>query len=155
MIEAARLYATAAGASVTLTVGSMTSLPDDDGSFDVVLCLWSAFHELLEPEAQARAVGEMWRALSGGGFALVEGPPYSPPTPGEIAGGERRGPDHRVSWSLTDGRLNPHFLHDEASFTELCRAGGITSYEVLSRDWGGRPRLLLRFFRAVDGTTTR
>lgn len=62
MIMAAQENAAAAGVSIPFVVGSMTDLPYDEGSFDVVLCLWSAFHELLEVDAQTLAIQEITRA---------------------------------------------------------------------------------------------
>jgi len=150
MIEAAQKNAAAAGVRIPFVVRSMTELPYDDATFDVVLCLWSAFHELLEPDAQSVAIHEMWRVLAGGGFGLVEGPPYTSPTAGEIASGDRRGPDHRVRWNLIDGLPNPHYVHDPKSFTERCHAAGVTSFDILARDWGGRRRLLLRLTKDAD-----
>jgi SAM-dependent methyltransferase len=144
MIEAAQENAAAAGVSIPFVVGSMTDLPYDEASFDVVLCLWSAFHELLEVDAQTLAIQEMWRVLAGDGSGLIEGPPYTSPTAEEIASGARRGVEHRVRWDLVDGSPNPHYVHDARSFADRCRAAGVTSFAVLSQDWGGRPRLLLR-----------
>jgi len=152
MIEAAQENAAAAGVRIPFVVGSMTDLPYDDASFDIVLCLWSAFHELLEVGAQTAAIGEMWRVLAGGGFGLIEGPPYTPPTAEEIANGDRRGHEHRVRWDVLDGLPNPHYVHDASSFAERCRAAGVTSFDVLPRDWGGRPRLLLRLTKDADKT---
>ena len=147
MIEAARANAATAGLDIPFVVGSMTDLPFDDASFDVVLCLWSAFHELLEVDAQVRAIHEMWRVLAENGFALIEGPCYAPPTADEIAGGIRRGDGHRVLWSVIDGVPNPHYLHDVGSYAERCQAAGLTAFSVLPREWGGRQRLLLRLAR--------
>src|SRR5664280_2387791 len=62
----------------------------------------------------------------------------------EIASGARRGVEDRVRWDLVDGSPNPHYVHDARSFADRCRAAGVTSFAVLSQDWGGRPRLLLR-----------
>src|ERR1035437_10386044 len=101
MIEAAQ--ENAAGVSIPFVVGSMTDLPYDDASFDVVLCLWSAFHELLEVDAQTLAIQEMWRVLVRDGFGFIEGPPYTSPTDEEIASSYRRGVEHRVRWDLVDG----------------------------------------------------
>jgi SAM-dependent methyltransferase len=122
----------------------MTDLPYDDGSFDVVLCLWSAFNELLEVDAQMAAIREMSRVLADGGFGLIEGPSYTAPTAEEIASGFRRWHENRVRWDMVEGCPNPHYLHDEHSFTEGCRAAGVKSFDVLPRHWGGRPRLILR-----------
>ena len=76
LIEAARATAGANGLRLDFVVGSMTSLPYTSMTFDAVICLWSAFNELLEEDDQARAISEMWRVLRSRGFALIEGPVY-------------------------------------------------------------------------------
>jgi SAM-dependent methyltransferase len=147
LLAAARTRAAEAGVEVELAVGSMTRLPYPDGAFDAALCLWSAFHELLEEDAQSAAVGELWRVLAPGGLALVEGPRYAVPPPAEIRSGERRGPDHRIAWHRIEGTLNPHYVHDEASLRRVCAAAGVPRPQVFERDWAGRQRLFLRFDR--------
>jgi SAM-dependent methyltransferase len=122
----------------------MTELPYPSASFDAVICLWSAFHELLEEPAQVQALAEMWRVLAPGGFALIEGPCYEEASPDDIESGVRRGPEHGIAWDLVDGRLNPHFLHDERSFGLICAASGVSSYDFMERDWAGRQRFILR-----------
>jgi SAM-dependent methyltransferase len=147
LLAAARAGAAGAGVEVAFTAGSMTRLPYPDGAFDAALCLWSAFHELLEEDAQVATVAELWRVLAPGGFALVEGPLYAPPPPAEIRSGERRGPDHRVAWHLVEGSLNPHYVHDESSLRRVCASAGVPVPQVFERDWGGRRRLFLRLAR--------
>ncbi len=144
LIEAARRAADAEGLLVGLTVGSMRSLPYPTASFDAVVCLWSAFHELLEEEEQAEAIREMWRVLRPGSFAVIEGPLYEEPSEAEIQSGARRGPEHRIGWGLVEGILNPHYVHDEGSFSRVCAASGVPRFQVFERDWAGRKRLFLR-----------
>lgn len=148
LITEARRRAQDAGVQVEVVSASMTELPFPDASFDVVLCLWSAFHELLEEAEQVAASREMWRVLAPGGFALVEGPEYAPPTEDELDTGVRRGPDNRWSWYLIDGGLNPHFAHDAQSLSQVVRKAGIESFSTYERDWAGRKRLFLRVDRA-------
>ena len=98
MIEPARAAADAEGLVVGLTVASMTTLPYAAKSVDAVICLWSAFNELLDEAEQTRTIVEMWRVFDCGGFALIEGRPYEEPSPVGIASGARRGPEHRIEW---------------------------------------------------------
>lgn len=149
LIEAARAAADAEGLAVGLTVGSMTKLPYASGSFDAAICLWSAFHELLEEGEQVQTVAEMWRVLRRGGFALIEGPLYEEPSAADIESGARRGPEHRIAWHLVEGILNPHFQHDERSYRRICETVGVERFQVFERDWGGRERLLLRLDNAT------
>jgi 2-polyprenyl-3-methyl-5-hydroxy-6-metoxy-1,4-benzoquinol methylase len=144
LIEAARRAADAEGARINFTVGSMTRLPYAEGSFDAVICLWSAFYELLEEDEQRDAVSEMWRVLRPGGFALIEGPPNADLAEADIEGGARRGPEARIAWITVEGLLNPHYVHDERSLGHICAAAGVPQFDVFERDWAGRMRLFLR-----------
>jgi SAM-dependent methyltransferase len=143
LIEAARSAADAKGLRIGFTVGSMTSLPYASQSFDAVICLWSAFNELLEEEEQVQSISEMWRVLRPGGVALVEGRSYTEPSADEIASGARRRLEHRVEWGLVEGILNPHYRHDERSFRRICDAAGVSRFDVFEREWAGRQRLFL------------
>lgn len=143
MIRTAVANAEAAGVSIPFAVGSMTALPYQAASFDAVLCLWSAFNELLNEAEQESALREMWRVLVPGGFALVEGALYSPPTDEEVAKYDRYGSGFRVRRDIIDGHPNPHYAHDRSSFEERCRNAGIASFHLEEREWGGRPRLVL------------
>jgi SAM-dependent methyltransferase len=151
LIEAARETAEAEAVDIGLAVGSMTALPYPARSFDAAICLWSAFHELLEDAEQVRAISEMWRISRPGGFALIEGPVYAEPTAEQIERGDRRGPEHRVVWNLVEGVLSPHYAHDEDSFRRICGAAGVSGFRVFERDWGGRRRLFLRLDKPASG----
>jgi SAM-dependent methyltransferase len=144
LVEAARRAASAEGLRVAFTVGSMTSLPYPPASFDSVICLWSAFWELIDEESQVKTVSEMWRVLRAGGFALIEGPRYQEPSEADIESGVRRGPEHRIAWWVIEDILNPHYLHDERSFARVCQAAGVSEFALFERDWAGRQRLFLR-----------
>jgi SAM-dependent methyltransferase len=147
LLAAARKRAAEARVEVVFSAGSMTRLPYPDGSFDAAVCLWSAFHELLEEDAQACAVGELWRVLARGALALVEGPVFVEPTAAEVTSGERRGREHRVAWHLVEGILNPHYVHDEASLRRVCATAGVPEPAVFEREWAGRQRLFLLLHR--------
>jgi len=69
--------------------------PYPSSAFEAVICLWSAFYELLEEEEQKEAISEMWRVLRPGGFALIERPLYVEPSEEDIRTGTRRGPENR------------------------------------------------------------
>ncbi len=144
LIDAARGSARDAGLRIGFTVGSMTRLPYPSASFDAAICLWSAFHELLDEGAQAETVSELWRVLQPGGFALVEGPLYEEPGELDIKSGARRGSEYRIVWSLVDGVPNPHYAHDLRSLCRVCKAAEVSSFDVFERVWGGRQRLFLR-----------
>jgi len=154
MVRAAQTAAEAAGVSIAFVVGSMTEMPYADSSFDGVLCLWSAFHELLHETEQEQALREMWRVLAPGGLAIVEGALYTPPTEHEILAGERAGDGHRVRRDVIEGHLNPHYAHDASTYEQRSQQAGITSFAVEEREWGGRTRLLLltrKLGKAAEG----
>jgi SAM-dependent methyltransferase len=130
LVEAARTAAEAQGLEIEFSVGSMTKLPYEPASFDAVLCLWSAFHELLQRSEQIAAIAEMWRVTAPGGFGLIEGPRAD-------AGG-------RITQEIVAGLPQEHFRHDERSFRDLCDAARIDGYRIYEADWAGRARLFLR-----------
>jgi 2-polyprenyl-3-methyl-5-hydroxy-6-metoxy-1,4-benzoquinol methylase len=134
LLEAARTAAEAQGLEIEFRVGSMTKLPYSSASFDAVLCLWSAFHELLQRSEQVAAIAEMWRVTAPGGFGLVEGPRA------DAAG--------RITQEIVAGLPQEHYRHDEGSFRDLCDAAGIERYRIYEADWAGRQRLFLRLERS-------
>jgi hypothetical protein len=127
----------------------MTNLPYAANSFDAVICLWSAFNELLEQDEQVRTISEMWRVLDFGGFSLIEGRTYEEPSPAEIGSGARRGPAHRIEWGPVEGILSPHYRHDERSFLRICRRADVEPVRIFEREWAGRQRLFLRLDKAA------
>jgi len=145
LLQSARERAARQGVAVPWVRASMGRMPLPDTSFDVVLCLWSAFHELLLEEEQLQAVREMRRVLRPGGWCLVEGPLYTPATAEEIRSGQRHSPGNRVASDVVAGLANPHFCHDAESFAGLMERAGALSFEVNVADWAGRPRQFLRF----------
>jgi SAM-dependent methyltransferase len=147
MVEEARSAASEESLQVEVVLGSMTELPLEASTYDAVICLWSAFNELLEESEQLAAVKEMRRVLAPGGLLLIEGRPYHEPTEEEIADGSRRGPGYRVEWGLVEGILNPHYRHDESTLSRLCRDAGFERFEIALRPWGRRERLVLQAFR--------
>lgn len=145
LLRAARERAEQQGALVRWVRGSMCRIPLLDNSFDVVLCLWSTFHELLKVQEQVQAVKEMQRVLCPGGWCLIEGPLFRPATAEEIASGQRRGPKNRVSFDTVAGLPNPHYCHNPQSFGRLMERAAISSFKVYEDDWAGRPRQFLWF----------
>lgn len=137
LLRSARTTAVARGVRLPLAAGSMTRLPFRDASFDAVICLWSAYWEVLDRAGQVRTLAEMWRVLGDGGLALIEGP--LPPAPGAEL------PTDRISRGLVEGLPNPHYVHDAETLSSRCAAAGIGGAEVFIRDWAGRDRMLLLF----------
>jgi len=137
LLSSARLQARAQGVRLPLVAGSMARIPFRDESFDSVICLWSAFYEILDPASQVQALAGMRRALGKGGLALIEGP--LPPGPDDEL------PADRVSRGLVEGLPNAGYIHDTDTLSNRCTEAGITGAEILIRDWAGRDRMLLTF----------
>jgi ubiquinone/menaquinone biosynthesis C-methylase UbiE len=150
MLRVARERTEAANVAVRWIRESMCRMPLPDGSFDVVLCLWSAFHELLEEEEQIAALKEMHRVLRPGGWALIEGPIFTPATAAEIALGKRYGRENRLSLVVIAGLPNPHYCHDLESFKHLMERAAIITFRVYMEEWAGRLRQFLCFGRNSD-----
>jgi SAM-dependent methyltransferase len=123
----------------------MTSIPLVAGSFDVVLCLWTALSELVDPLEQISTLSEALRVLRPGGWALFEAPPYREPTPDEIASGHRCGPGKRLLRFRVADAENWLYCHDESSLRHISLAAGVGHPSVHIRTWAGRERLLLQF----------
>lgn len=155
MIQAAYAAAEEHGIQLPLAIGSMVDLPYASKSFDVVICLWSTFHELLGEPEQVQALREISRVLRPAGFALIEGPVYESPSADEIESGARRGPQYRVAWQMVGGLLSPHYQHDERSFTRICTAAGLRGVDVFEREWGGRQRLLAQIHNSTPPASRR
>ena len=143
LLRAARREAASQGVAIRLDLGSMTSLPYQDGGFDAAICLWTAFHELIDEREQVAALSEMGRVLAPGGLIIIEGPTYEPATPADMSSGARTGPDHRIVVGTISGQRIETFAHDAASLLDLADRVSATHAEVLVRDWGGRDRQLL------------
>lgn len=150
LIREGKMFAIEKCADVEFDVGSMCSLPYADETFDVLLCLWSAFFELLEHHEQVAAIASMYRVIRPGGWAIIEGPLYSPATDSEIATGTRYGPEARIAVDKVDGMDRPGFRHDDKSFRRLMNEVGIAHYDCLKEDWAGRKRQILRFEKPLQ-----
>jgi len=145
MLSAARKSARDVAADVAWREGSMCRMPLATDSFDAVVCLWSGFYELLNPDEQLDALCEMYRILRPGGWGLIDGPVYMPATDDELASGTRSGPDGRLVNLIIQGHLNMHYAHDDASLTLLSQEAKLDRYQVEVTVRGGYFRQNLRF----------
>ncbi len=145
LLRAARREASRRRLGIRFDEGSMTALPYESGTFDAVVCLWTAFHELLEEAEQVAALGEMVRVLREGGVGVIDGPAYVSPTDAEIASGARHGPGHRIVSAIVAGHRMQYVAHDPNSLGRLAVAAGMRQWQVVVRDWAGRDRQLLLF----------
>jgi SAM-dependent methyltransferase len=142
LLRSARAAARAEKVRLPLVTGSMTRLPFADTSFDAVICLWSAYFEVLDPADQSRTLTEMRRVLGASGLALIEGP--VPPATAPTA------PEDRITLDLVEGLQVPLYIHDPATLHSRCASAGIPEPEIIIRDWAGRKRMMLLFRRGSE-----
>ena len=123
----------------------MRFLPFRDDTFDVVLCLWSTFDELLFRKDQVRAVKEMRRVLKNSGFAFIECHTYMAPDAVVISNGDVRGYQKRILRLDVAGMDYFHYNHDEESLRRVLAQAGIRKYSVGEEWFGWRERMITRF----------
>jgi hypothetical protein len=128
----------------------MTDLPYESHAFDAVVCLWSAFYELLEESEQIAALREMERVLRDDGAGVIEGPAYEPATEAEIAAGVRHGPENRLVAEIVAGQRLEYVAHDAGSLARVAEAASIGRFRVVVAGWADRQRQLLLFGRSTD-----
>lgn len=129
------------------SVADMCDLPFEADTFDVVLCLWSVFDELLERQYQVKALQEMHRVLRKGGFAFIEGHLYEEPTTKQKRKGYVGGQDGRVVRHDVAGGQYYIFNHDIESLKGVIVMAGIERFSVSEEWFGWRDRLIVKFFK--------
>jgi 2-polyprenyl-3-methyl-5-hydroxy-6-metoxy-1,4-benzoquinol methylase len=122
--------------------GSMLDIPAPADSFDRIICLWTAFNELLEKREQVIALNEMERVLRQGGIAFLD-----------LVNGERkeikntlatRGTGWRKmvsGWNI-DGAKHMCFLHDRESLAQICGFSKFDTFEVRFMNLNRQRRLV-------------
>lgn len=150
MLDEAAARAAAAGVGLPLVRGDLTELPFADARFDVVLCLWLTFHELLKPCEQIAALREMARVLRPGGWALLDGPPFLEDEAG-LATAAAPPPTEDVT-PETFGSVNRAPPNDAvaAAYAPLLAAAEISGWTLFVDDCPGRPRYFLRFWKSPE-----
>ena len=142
MLAEAKRRADRAAISIDLQLGDLCRLPYDDDSFDVVLCMWLTFNELLNQNDQLAALAEMSRVVRPEGWCLIDGPPYME-DPGDV---------DEVDMSKYRSRGEQDVFTEVATdkcsagrrFAELMELSGIKRYALYVDDCPGRLRYFLR-----------
>jgi len=76
-IKKARELAKKDKLNIKFKIGDIRKLPYKDNSFDIIICMWSAFLELNKKSDQLKAIKKMSRALKKNGFVFMEmSPPF-------------------------------------------------------------------------------
>lgn len=147
LLNAAKKTAKKQRLKIRFRLADMRKLPYKKDSFDVILCMWSAFLELSKKKDQMKALKEMLRTLNLGGFALLEMP--KPMSRSELLkSGEVIKMKNRVGLSkISDIESVPMFYHSKQSLTGLMKNIKPKKYKVFVDDFGGRKRLLLLFWK--------
>ncbi|MDR6935336.1 class I SAM-dependent methyltransferase [Luteibacter sp. 3190] len=133
------------GVSLELIRASMCSMPFQSNTFDVAMCLWSAFYELLTVREQLAAIKEAFRVIRPGGWYLMEGTVYEHAVRAQGLDDDVRSNHERLVQNTIEGLKNPHFGHDAESLTRLMLRSGIKTFDTYVDNWAGRPRRFLRF----------
>jgi ubiquinone/menaquinone biosynthesis C-methylase UbiE len=113
----------------------MRKLPYKDKSFDIILCMWSAFIELHKKQDQIKALKEMLRIIKKDGFALLEMP-------------KPRRTKKKVVVSEIDGvTATPMFVQNKTTLKDLMKKVYVKKYKIFVDNFGGRERLFLQFWK--------
>lgn len=146
LLRAAQQRAALQAPPVRWVQASMRQLPFRPTSFDVVLCLWTAFYELLTAPEQVATLKQIGAVLRPQGWALIEGPVHSTAVSRPA---RRSGTARRVVGVEVKELTNYYYRHDAVSFARLMRGAGIAQYRVYNDDWAGRARQFLWLQRSA------
>lgn len=147
MLAEAQRRAAATNVNIEWHLGDLCLLPYPDRSFDVVLCMWLTFNELLHEGDQLDALREMRRVLRPGGWALLDGPPFM----------EDVGESEEIDMSEYSARTlsTSEFTivpFDQCSvgqrFSQLMGQVEITRYDLMVDDCPGKLRYFMRFWKS-------
>jgi 2-polyprenyl-3-methyl-5-hydroxy-6-metoxy-1,4-benzoquinol methylase len=145
LIASAKKYAKKEKVKINFKIGDMCKLNYKESSFDRVLCLWTAFNELLMEKEQISCVKGIYKILNPGGKAIFDCPVYREPTKEDIQSKNAHGKDYRLRITIIDGTKTEHFMHDEKSIENIMKKAGIKNYKIYKEQFGGRERLLFEF----------
>ena len=103
--------------------------------FDVVICMWNAFSEIVDSDDQIKVIREIYRVLKNDGMGLIEVR------------------NHRSPKALTENYIDdleamPSFNHTRGTLKKIAIAAGIKNYQVYLDTFGGRRRLFLKILKS-------
>jgi ubiquinone/menaquinone biosynthesis C-methylase UbiE len=151
LIKSAKKEARKRHVKVKFRTGNMCHLPYNQNRFDVVICMWSAFSELLGENEQLLVIKSVHKILTKNGWALFEMGLYQKPNAEEIRTGKFYGFANRIRKGLIGGIRNDHYNHNKKTLTKLLQRAKIRKYAVKIDDWAGRPRLTFQFRKNKRG----
>lgn len=136
--------------NIRFRLGDMRKLPYRDNNFNKIICMWSAFIELHAKIDQIKAIKEMKRVLISGGFAFIDMP--IPKKAYLTYKNQKDGDKYFVKGKVTLGRIGnlekmPQYIHDKFTLTALMKECNINKFKISKYEFGGRKRLLLKFWK--------
>jgi len=138
LIREARIHAKKQNLKIRFDVGSMIKLPYKPISFDKIFCLWYSFDHLLTRHEQVKALNEIYRVLTPGGFALLE-----------ISNAERKqlvkklkkegtGAEKRILGEVFDGVKNISYKHSRKTLRAAVEKSKFKKFSVRFMNLHGR-----------------
>jgi ubiquinone/menaquinone biosynthesis C-methylase UbiE len=149
LIKKAKLYSKNEELNIDFIFGDMRNLPFKKESFDIVLCLWSVFLELIDKNSQVKAINEMFRVLKKDGFSLIEMPKPVQMffnRKGEIE--FKKSKNSKVVYSTVSG-VGPYpiYNHNKKTLKSLIKDSDVKKYKVYKDYFGCKKRLFLKFWK--------
>ncbi len=133
------------GLSQRFKVADMCDLPFEGNMFDMVLCLWSSFEELLRMKEQVKAVREMKRVLKYEGRGFIECHLYAEPERVDRKIAIPCGRQGRIMRCQVGGAVYHYYNHDAESMKKVLLQSGIRNFSVTEEWFGWRERMITRF----------
>jgi len=155
LIKKARQDARKQHLKINFKIGDMRKLPYNPESFDVILCMWSAFSELIKKSEQLKALREMIRVLKKKGFSFIEMPvPIILKEKQKIIEYKKEGDKliFKKDNPITTGRIAnietmPTYRNNKQNLTKLMKELKIKKFKIFKDNFGGRTRFFLKFYK--------
>ncbi len=135
---------------IKFKTGDMTCLPYPSKSFDTIICLWSAFSELISEKDQLTAIKEMLRVIKKGGKVIIDLPiPFKRKDAIiKIGEDEFKIKNNQIILARIDKiQEMPLYMHDKETLELLMKNSKIKKFKIFIKNFGGRKRLFLEFWK--------
>lgn len=132
---------------INYKIGNILKLPYKNNSFNIVLCLWSAFNEIIKENQQIISINEILRVLKKNGQAIIDMPlPFDK----NIPTSDSRTIKKNVIQGVIEGiESMPLYNHTPESLKFLLKKTNVKNFKILIDNYGGRERLILKFFKCT------
>lgn len=151
LIKKAKQDAKKEKVKVIFKVGDIRKLPYKNEIFNKIICMWSAFLELSKKSDQIKALKEIIRILKKDGFVFLEMSPPIKKIRGKIID-KKTGVELIIKKDITIGKISDiespaMYRHNKKTFMDLFKKIKIKRYKISVSNFGGRKRLLVRFWK--------